>query len=378
MFAEVVLDIEQGATYVSLDAQLLAGFQVGRTVRVAIAIGWVDAVEGSAWIIIVLIIEYHAYRSIIVSPPLGRVSESQGILAVQSATCLVLDEAVAGIIVESKAVGKFVLDDWGVDETCYLALVVAAVVHGEFALEFVYGFVADDVDAANLCTSSKEGSLRTLYYFQSLQVEKFYGRRAASGCRNAIHKHGNSWLGISLAAIRSHTTDYVAGVVRALQLNLNARGKLSHVVHLMKVEFLHHATGYGTYSHRNLQAALLLLLGSNDYLAQGLCVFLHHHLQVVVVSILGDGVVTYISKGELVAIVHVYVELAVQVSLYIRVAAANHHARQSFALFVGHLTAYGIHAQCFRISFVTLWSVVCFRLQTCGALHEQGSHQYNL
>ena len=181
MFAEVVLDIEQGATYVSLDAQLFAGFQVGRTVRVAIAKGWIDAVEGSAWIIIVLIIEYHAYRSVIVSPPLGRVSESQGILAVQSATCLVLDEAVAGIIVEGKAVGKLVLDDWGIDETCYLALVVAAVVHGEFALEFVYGFVADDVDAANLSTSSKEGSLRSLYYFQSLQVEKFYGRRAASG-----------------------------------------------------------------------------------------------------------------------------------------------------------------------------------------------------
>ena len=146
----------------------------------------------------------------------------------------------------------------------------------------------------------------------------------------------------------------------------------------MEVEFLHHATGYGTYSYRNLQAALLLLLGSNDYLAQGLCVFLHHHLHVVVVSIFGDGVVTYIGKGELVAIVHVDVELAVQVSLYIRVAAANHHARQSFALFVGHLAAYGIHAQCFRISFVTFWSVVCFRLQTCGALHEQGSHQYNL
>ena len=68
--------IEQGATHVSLDAQLLAGFQVCRTVWVAIAKGWVDAMEGSAWIIIVLIIEYHAHGSIIVSPPLGRVSES--------------------------------------------------------------------------------------------------------------------------------------------------------------------------------------------------------------------------------------------------------------------------------------------------------------
>ena len=45
---DVVLDIEQGATYVSLDAKLLAGFQVGRTVRVAIAKGWIDTVEGSA------------------------------------------------------------------------------------------------------------------------------------------------------------------------------------------------------------------------------------------------------------------------------------------------------------------------------------------
>ena len=169
--ADVVVDIEQGATHVSLDAQLLAGFQVCRTVWVAIAKGWVDAMEGSAWIIIVLIIEYHAHGSIIVSPPLGRVSESQGILAVQSAACLVLDETIACIVVEGKAVGKLVLDDWGVDETCYLALVVAAVVQGKFALLFIYRFVADDVDSANLSTSSEESSLRTFYYFQSFQVE---------------------------------------------------------------------------------------------------------------------------------------------------------------------------------------------------------------
>ena len=74
--ADVVVDIEQGATHVSLDAQLLAGFQVCRTVWVAIAKGWVDAMEGSAWIIIVLIIEYHAHGSIIVSPPLGRLPRS--------------------------------------------------------------------------------------------------------------------------------------------------------------------------------------------------------------------------------------------------------------------------------------------------------------
>ena len=142
----------------------------------------------------------------------------------------------------------------------------------------------------------------------------------------------------------------------------------------MEVEFLHHATCYGTYSHRNLQTTLLLLLGSDDNFAQGLCIFLHHYLQVVVVSILGDGVVSYISKGEFVTIVHVDVELAVQISLYIRVSAANHHARQSLALFVGHLAAYCIHAQCFRISFVSFWSIVGFRLQTCYTLHEQGSH----
>ncbi len=209
-------DVQERTAHVALDAELLACLQVGCAVGVAVAVEWVDGVEGGAWIVIVLIVEYQSYRRVLVRPPLCGVSESQGVLAVQSAASLVLDETVVGIIVEGEAVGELFLDDGRIDESRHLTLVVGSVVHGDFARESIHGLVTENADAANLGSTTEEGSLRTFGYFHTLQVEKLHGRTTTAGGRYAIHEDGYTWLGIGSTIVGGHATDHIAGVVGTL------------------------------------------------------------------------------------------------------------------------------------------------------------------
>ena len=76
-----------------------------------------------------LIVEYQSDRGVVIGPPLSRVSECQGILAVQSAASFILYKSVACIVVECKAVGKLTFYNRCIDESRYRSLFVTALVH---------------------------------------------------------------------------------------------------------------------------------------------------------------------------------------------------------------------------------------------------------
>ena len=219
-----------------------------------------------------LIIENEVDNAIVASEEAGRVAHRDGALTIERAAKLIIYITVVPVEREGETVCEFAADDRGIEETRSTDLTMSTEIDAELGTELICRAMAHKMDGADLRSTAKESTLRALDNLDALKVEELDNRGTAARDRDLILEDRDTRLRIRRTIIGGHATDDVARIVGALNLDLEARNEVGHIVHLLYAEESNVLASQSIDSHGDIDRSLLTLLSGDHDLAKELIV----------------------------------------------------------------------------------------------------------
>ena len=136
---------------------------------------------------------------------------------------------------------------------------------------FVVSLVLDDVDTADQGATTEQGRLGALGHFDAFNVEELDVGAARPRDRDTVLEHGDTRFRGRLTTVRGDTADRVAGIVRALLLNDQARREGCEILEIGDIEIFKQSLIERRHIDRNIRDGLFAELGGDgDHLYAGL------------------------------------------------------------------------------------------------------------